>query len=236
MRNLGGITLTPQGEVFNCRNVATGCGPFMHTLLEPGGTATVAAIAAANRNEAPHFAYHYSAVDGEQTVVGAGSAAKRPPHGVARMSSRDLRSAQALALGQFGSANAAPAAPLMPARLIRRGSSRLAIGETGTAIVRVTIAEDGTPQEASIVSITNKALTAAAIETAVSSTYVPATQNGRAIAAKYIATFSFDGQDPALSSIPVWKRSPSPTPAASDSPAQSPAPSAPAAAGSSPAP
>ena len=233
MRNFGGTPLTPQGQVFNCRNVGTGCGPFMHTLLEPGGTATVAAIAAANRDEAPRFEYRYSTVDGGQTFVGAGSSTKRPPHGVAPMSSQDLRSAQALALGQLGSANRAPAAPIIPARLIKRGSSRLAIGETGTAIVRVSIAEDGTPQEASIVSITNKALTAAAIETAVSSTYVPATQSGRAIAAKYIATFSFDGEDPALSSIPVWKRPPSPTPAASGSPAESAAPSA---SGSSPAP
>jgi hypothetical protein len=234
MRNVGGVPLTPEGEVFNCRNVGTGCGPFMHTLLEPGGTATVAAIAAANRNTAPVFEYRFSVTDGAQTLAGAGSSTKRPPHGSPRMSAGDLRSAQALALGQLGAPNAAPSAPVIPARLVKRGSSRLAIGETGTAIVRVTIAEDGTPQEASIVSITNKALTAAAIETAVSSTYVPATQNGRAIAAKYIATFSFDGQDPALSSIPVWKRPPSPTPAASGSPAQGPASSASGSPGASP--
>jgi hypothetical protein len=110
------------------------------------------------------------------------------------------------------SPSASLASPLVPARLVKRGSSRLAIGQTGTALVRLTIAANGTPQEATIVTITNKQLSAAAIETAVSSTYVPAQQNGRAVAAKYVATFSFDGQDPALASVPVWKRGPAPSP------------------------
>jgi hypothetical protein len=226
IRNLSGSPLTPDGEVYNCRNVDTGCGPFMHTLLQPGGTATVAAIAG-KRNAIPAFEYRYSAPNGMQNVAGAGSSTKHPPRGFARMSAQDLRTAQALALTQLRSPNDASAAPVVPAKLVKRGSSRLAIGETGTAVVRVTIGENGTPQEASIVSITNKALTAAAIETAVSSTYLPATQNGRAVAAKYIATFSFDGQDPATSSIPVWKRSPSPPPPATLSPAPSPAAPAP---------
>jgi outer membrane biosynthesis protein TonB len=214
IRNTTGEPLTPSGGVFDCRNVDVGCGPFMHTLLEPGGTATVAAIAATNRNAAPVFAYRYTTSGGTQTISGAGSSTKLVPHHIAPMSAQELRSAQALALAQLR-APAQKSAPLIPARLVKRGSSRLAIGETGTAVVRLTIGEDGTPQEASIVSVTNKALTAAAIETAVSSTYAPATQNGRPVAGKYIATFSFDGQDPSLSSIPVWKRPSSPVPSGS---------------------
>ncbi|MGD0473073.1 MAG: energy transducer TonB [Candidatus Velthaea sp.] len=235
IRNLSRGPLRPAGEVFDCRNVETGCGPFMHTELEPGGTATVAVIAAATRSEAPAFEYRYTISDGGLDIAGSGASTKLPPRQSVRMTAKDLRSAQELALSQLRSPRDTPA-PILPARLIKRGSSRLAIGETGTAVVRVTIADDGTPQEVSIVSITNKALTAAAIETAVSSTYVPATQNGRAVAAKYIATFSFDGQDPALSSVPVWKRPPSPTPEASPSPTPSltdPSPGAPTSSGPS---
>jgi hypothetical protein len=228
-RNVGRAPLTPAGETFDCRNVGTGCGPFMRTVLEPGGTATVAAITAADHNTAPFFEYRYNVADGAQTLARAGSSTKRPPHRTTHMSAQELRSAQALALGQIR-APQDTAAPILPAKLIKRGSSRLAIGETGTAVMRLMIAEDGTPQEVTIVSITNKALTAAAIETAVSSTYAPATQNGRRIVAKYVATFSFDGQDPALSAIPIWKRPPSPTPIPTPTPSGSPAQTPPASA------
>jgi hypothetical protein len=199
--------------------------------LEPGGTATVAVVSASSRDYAPVFEYRYTALDGARTIAGSGASAKVPPRRVARMSARELRTAQALALSQLRSprdtSHAGPQdtpAPSAPARLLRRGSSRLAIGQTGTAVVRVMIGENGTPEEVSIVSITNRQLTAAAIETAVSSTYAPAMENGRPVAGKYIATFSFDGQDPALSDVPVWKRPPSPTPIPpAPSPEQTPA-------------
>jgi outer membrane biosynthesis protein TonB len=231
MRNISSAPITPSGEVFNCRNVGGGCGPFMHTQLEPGGTATVAVVSASSRDYAPVFEYRYTALDGARTLAGSGASAKVPPRRVARMSARELRTAQALALSQLRSprdtSHTGPQntpAPSMPARLLRRGSSRLAIGQTGTAVVRVMIGENGTPEEVSIVSITNRQLTAAAIETAVSSTYAPATEIGRPVAGKYIATFSFDGQDPALSDVPVWKRPPSPTPIPpAPSPEQTPA-------------
>jgi Gram-negative bacterial TonB protein C-terminal len=227
MRNSSRGNLTPEGEVFDCRNVDIGCGPF-RILLEPGGTATVATIATANRGSTPSFRYRYTASDGPRAIAGSGSATKIALRNVTHMSARELRTAQALALEQLRSPRDAPA-PITPVRLIKRGSSRLAIGQTGTALVRLMIAPNGIPEEATIVSITNKLLAAAAIETAVSSTYAPALQNGRAIEAKYVATFSFDGEDPALTSVPVWKRSPAPSasPASSASPpAASPAPSA----------
>jgi hypothetical protein len=110
--------------------------------------------------------------------------------------------------------------------LIKRGSSRLAIGQTGTALIRVRVGENGMPQEATIVSLTNRRLAAAAIETAVSSTYAPAIVKGKPITANYIATFSFDGADPALAGIPVWKRSPQPTPSVDASPGAEALPSA----------
>jgi TonB family protein len=100
--------------------------------------------------------------------------------------------------------------PACVQRLLTRGSSRLAIGQTGVAIVRVMVSPDGTPQNAEIIKISNPQLTAAAIETAVSSTYAPALKNGQKVAGKYVATFSFNGEDPATASVPIWKRSPAP--------------------------
>jgi uncharacterized protein (DUF1501 family) len=99
-----------------------------------------------------------------------------------------------------------------PARLTQRGSSRLAIGHTGQARVRVRVSAKGMPLNASIVSISNPALAAAALETAVSSAYAPAVRKGRPVDEDYIATFQFDGQDPALSQIPIWERPESPQP------------------------
>lgn len=77
--------------------------------------------------------------------------------------------------------------------LLRRGSSHLAIGQTGTAVVRVRIGADGTPQDAHVVSTTNRRLVPGAIETALSSLYTPAMRNGRPFTCDYLATFHFDG-------------------------------------------
>jgi hypothetical protein len=241
MRNTGPARVTPVGEVFNCRNVNVGCGSFAAVVLEPGGTATVATVATVNPAAPATFQYRFSAGDGTRVIAGGGSSTRATPRTVARMNAAELRTAQAGALGQYRSPSGPPTQST-PARLVKRGSSRLAIGQTGTALVRLTIGPNGTPEEATIVSTTNQALTAAAIETAVSSTYAPATQNGRPVAGKYVATFSFDGEDPTLASVPVWKRSPTPAPSVSPglsvpgpsatppAPAVSPSPSAAAAA------
>ena len=112
----------------------------------------------------------------------------------------------------------------VPPHLLTRGSSNLAIGHSGVARVRVTVAADGTPEQATIVSVTDRAIAAAALETAASSTYAPATKNGKPLSAPYVATFSFTGEDPATSSIPVWRRSPLPTPSPSPTPEPTPTP------------
>lgn len=109
-------------------------------------------------------------------------------------------------------------------RLLVRGTSSLSIGHRGVARVRVLVGADGTPEQASILSITDRALVPAAIETAVSSTYAPAKKNGRPIAATYVATFTFNGEDPALQSIPVWRRVPLATPTPTEEPSIAPTP------------
>ena len=174
------------------------------------------------------FSYRYTARGGAVRMTGTGTSRKqlsgwRPP-----MSAQDMRSAQAAAIAALRpSAPAQPSpsaqpSPLIdgPAHLTQRGSSRLAIGQTGQARVRVRVSAKGMPLNASIVSISNPALVAAALETAVSSVYAPAVRNGRPVDEDYIATFQFDGQDPALSQIPIWKRPLSPD----SSPAPSPGP------------
>jgi outer membrane biosynthesis protein TonB len=90
----------------------------------------------------------------------------------------------------------------------------LGIGQKGTALVRVSVGANGMPQNATIVKISNPQLVAAALETAVSSSYSPAMRNGRPVSGTYLATFGFDGEDPAVSSIPVWDRTPTPGPSA----------------------
>jgi TonB family protein len=123
------------------------------------------------------------------------------------------------------SPRATPAAvPDVPPRLLTRGTSNLAIGHSGVARVRVTVAADGRPEQATIVSVTDRELAGAALETAASSTYAPATKNGKPLAAPYVATFSFTGDDPAMSSIPVWRRSPLPSPSPSPTPEPTPTP------------
>lgn len=223
------------GEVRDCRNADVGCGPFAHVTIDPKATATVATVASSDLRKVPTFSYRYSATAGDATVAGGGASSKSPPSHATRMSATELRAAEAVALGALRApsspapvaAAAAPANPDGPPRLVKRGSSRLAIGQTGSAQVRLLIAENGAPEQATIVSVSNRKLVAAAIETAVSSTYAPAIRNGKPVAANYVATFSFDGTDPATSSIPVWRRSPMPEPAAQSatSPAAAPAPS-----------
>lgn len=228
VRNGGKQPVTiDSGEVLDCKNVDIGCGPFPHRFtLDPYSTATVATIASSG--QLPSFSYRYSADQGKFT--GGGTSTKAPPARVAHMSPQAVRAAEAAAIGALrspGPAQQSPEAYTYTApRLLKRGSSRLGIGQTGTALVRVQIAANGAPQEATIVSITNPALTAAAIETAVSSTYAPAMRNGQTVPAKYVATFTFNGEDPATAGVPVWRRSAPPPPAGSPSPGPSAAASA----------
>lgn len=222
-RNRGSAPVTiSSGEVLNCVAVAVGCGAFSRPIvLAPGADAVLATVMSADPVNDAAFSYRYEARGGALQMTATGTSRKqlrgwRPP-----MSAQDIRTAQAAAIAALRSPGAAqasspaqpsqPSPPLnAPARLTQRGSSRLAIGQTGQALVRVRVSAKGMPVSASIVSISNPALVAAAIETAVSSSYSPAVRDGRPVDADYIATFQFDGQDPALSQIPVWKRPPNP--------------------------
>ncbi len=229
------------GDVENCRNVDFGCGRFPNgnIALASGAAATVATVMSNGQGDAPTFTYRYDVQSGALHVSAGGSSGKAPAGWHPAMSSQEMRSAEAVAIAGYralttpGSApppvRATPAPPPPPpafvdARLTHRGSSRLGIGQKGVALVRVIVSGNGMPQDASIVKISNRQLVAAALETAVSSTYAPAMRNGRPVDGTYIATFTFDGDDPALSSIPMWKRDPSPAPSASGAPAGSPAP------------
>jgi hypothetical protein len=222
-RNRGSAPVTiSSGQVLDCRAVAVGCGAFGHPIvLAPGAAAVLATVMSADPVNDVAFSYRYEARGGAIQMTATGTSRKqrtgwRPP-----MSAQEVRSAQAAAIAALRtsdpasqpsgpvqpSAPAQPPAPLnAPARLTQRGSSRLAIGQAGQALVRVRVNAKGMPVNASIVSVSNPALVAAAIETAVSSSYTPAVHDGRPVDADYIATFQFDGQDPAMSQIPMWKR------------------------------
>jgi hypothetical protein len=239
-------------EISNCRNVDFGCGPYPRVItLEPRQTVTVATVLSSPRVPAT-FTYRYFGALGNVPVNGGAASTRTRPSRVVPMSNAELRGAEGAVIAAFHAPTAAapkptPPPPInLPARLIVRGTSRLAIGHSGVAKVRVTIAADGRPEEATVVSISDRRLTAAAIETAVTSTYLAAIQNGQPASSTYIATFTFSGEDPATASVPVWRRSPlpaalpsadpataarppaaltGPTPSPSTSPASSPLPS-----------
>lgn len=228
VHNTGGHALAlGAGEVLNCKNVDVGCGPFAQTpVLGAHKTVTVATVASTDQRQAPSFTYIYTATSGGREVTRQGSSKKVRPAKLPRITAQEIRTAESLALGALR-ARAAPQAPgaspnpvpaSVPARLVTRGASRLALGERGVAVVRVSVSADGAPEEATIVSITNRKLTAAAIEIAVSSTYSAATKFGRPVASTYLATFRFNGEDPTSASVPVWRRSPLPSPSPSGMP------------------
>ena len=225
------------GDVENCRNLDFGCGRFPNgnITLASGAASTVATVMSNGQGGAPTFTYRYDVQSGALHVSATGSSEKAPAGWHPPMSAQEMRTAEAVAIAGFraqitpGSAppqrtTTPPPPAFVDARLTHRGSSRLGIGQKGVALVRVSVSGSGMPQDASIVKISNRQLVAAALETAVSSTYAPAMRNGRPVDGTYIATFTFDGDDPALSSIPAWKRDPSPAPPASAAPSGSPAP------------
>lgn len=216
------VTITG-GDVRDCRHVDVGCGAFTRApVIAANATRTVATVASADQRQTPSFSYRYTAAAGDRTVLRGGSSTRARLRRRRPISPSESRAAEALVIGGLGRpGNSAAPNPIAstPARLLTRGTSRLAIGQTGVALVRVSVAANGAPQQASIVSISNRRLTAAAIETAISSTFAPATKNGRPASADYIATFQFDGQDPATAAVPVWRRAPLPQPSPSPTPA-----------------
>jgi hypothetical protein len=221
------------GEIFNCRDVASGCGTFAErpVTVAPGRTATLAAVTSSNPAGEAAFSYRFAVRTNDRRLAANGASGKRTSDPRMLMSPAEVRAAQALALGDLRQRNGSekPAAPAyVSPKLARRGSTRLGVGQRGEAMVRVGVGRDGTAQYATIISISNRALTAAALETAVSSTYSAAMRDGRPVDGNYVASFKFDGLDPALSSIPVWRQSvtaaasPAPTPSASLSPTATP--------------
>ena len=212
------------GAVENCRGVGYGCGSFAkeNITLQSGAAAILATVVASDAGTPATFTYRYTGESGATHFTGGGSSSKtssgwRPP-----LTAQEVRAAEAVAIdGVHGRGLGAapsgtlPASPLpafVAARLVRRGSSSLAIGQKGTALVRVSVGANGMPQNATIVKVSNAQLVAAALETAVSSSYSPPMRDGRPVSGTYLATFTFDGEDPALSTIPVWRRNPTPAP------------------------
>ena len=222
------------GAIVSCRNVAYGCRRFIDhpAIVAPNGVVTIATVIAADpRGDA--FSYRYDAQIGAKHFTGTGRSGKRAA-GAYLMTTDEIRTAEAGAvIAITGHRSPAPTATPsdIPPRLIRRGSTSLATGLRGTAIVRVNVDNNGMPQNASIVSISNRALVPAALETAVSSGYAPAKRGGRAVSADYIATFQFDGTDPSQASTPVWRKVPLPP---STPPTTTPRPAPPTAAPSAP--
>lgn len=206
------------GRILDCRDVAYGCGAFIDrpVALAPGGVMTVATVMSSNPGKGATFSYRYEVQNGAAHFTESGVSGKPVSDPRTVMSAQDIRSAEAAAItGMRGrpAANSAPPPPAFePPKLLQRGSSRFGVGQRGVAVVRVGVGRNGMPQYATIVSITNNALVAAALETAVSTTFTPAKRNGRPADGNYVATFQFDGNDPALASIPVWRRGASPTP------------------------
>ena len=218
VRNRDGRPLTiVNAEIGNCRDVVSGCGPLTGRALTlpPRGIATLATVMSGSAKGAT-FSYNYTAISGAQHVTGGGTSTKASSSDAnIAMKAWQIREAEAAAIAVLGSASTTSGASQTPppappayvaARLTQRGTTRLGIGQRGVAVVRVSLSASGKAQNATIVSITNHALEAAATEVAVSSTYAPAMRNGRAESATYLASFQFDGEDPALSSTPVWRR------------------------------
>jgi hypothetical protein len=228
IRNRGAqpVTIAP-ATVENCRGVVAGCGAIHGQLaIAPGATATLLAVMSGNAASPAAFAYEYIARSGVMTTRGSGFWRKRAATPVSPLSEQEIGSAESVAvagLARPAPQSAAPANPSAPRQpqnaavhLLSRGTSRLAIGRSGRALLRVRVSGNGTPLNVSIVNVSNRALAPAAIETAVSSTYSPAIQNGRRVEADYVIEFRFSGDDPALAGVPLWKRSP--LPGASPSP------------------
>lgn len=192
LRNRGpGMLIVTGGAVDHCRYVTFGCGRFPERALRlaPGAAATLATVMVRDARPGAGFTYWYAVRRGTRRTSGSGNSDRRdgPRH---TMSARELRSAE-IAAAALRTRRSDPARGNVAARLVRRGSTRLGAGRRGIARVRVRVGADGLPKDAAIVSISNHALTAAALEVAVSSRYAPAMRGGRPQNADYLATFRF---------------------------------------------
>jgi hypothetical protein len=229
------------GQILNCHDVASGCGRFIDRplTLAPGAVMTLATVMSGNSGNAATFSYRYQVQSSTARFTKSAVSRRQANDPRTLMSAQEVRAAEAAAIGRISvsSASRIPSAPRPPRaqrtpaplpfvapKLVQRGSTRLGIGQRGLAVVRVGIGRNGMAQYATIVSINNRGLVAAALETAVSSMYAPAMRYGRPVDGNYVAEFQFDGSDPALASIPAWKRSP--IPSANPSPSPSPSPRA----------
>jgi Gram-negative bacterial TonB protein C-terminal len=204
------------GSVTDCHDVKIGCARFIYRpqTLAPGDVMTLATVMSDNSGNAATFSYHYDVQSGGARYTQSGTSSKTTTDTSGLMSPQEVRTAMAGALGgRGGTVSRIALAPTFVApKLIQRGSTSAGAGQRGLAVVRVVIGRDGLAQTATIVSINNRALVPAAIATAVSSTYTAAMRNGRPVIGDYVATFQFDGSDPAVSAIPVWRRGSTPLP------------------------
>lgn len=209
------------GEILNCRDVAYGCAHFSpRVTIAPGATATVVTVVS-NSPRGGSFSFRYNATSGSTRYSGSGPSSKRLGNGGPAMSADELRLAEAAEITRMTGATP-PAAAFVAPRLTERGSTRLAGGKRGVAVLRVQVGLKGMAENVSVVSISDRDLIAAAIEVAVSSRYAPALRNGQPALGDYIATFRFGDGTPAPAAH--QNRPPSAAPAATSSPAPSAAP------------
>lgn len=82
----------------------------------------------------------------------------------------------------------------VPAKLIKQGTTTAAIAGSGKVVVQVQVNADGTHKAIRVISSTNSADNAAAMEIAQSSTYRPAHRGTKPIAAFYDFTLKFNGK------------------------------------------
>jgi TonB family protein len=203
IRNLGNrpIAITG-GEVRDCTNADVGCGRIARrTTILPYGVITYATVASADPQKAPSFDYSYSAQMVDYTFDGNGNSSKEAPSGAARMSAEQVRSAEAQALAALRGPNGPSASVVaqdQPPRVVKPGVAEPVNGKSGQVQVRVTLAPDGSPQDAAIVSSTNDELDDAGVEFAVSSTYAPAIHAGKPVAADLVVTVSFLAGEPSI--------------------------------------
>ncbi len=81
------------------------------------------------------------------------------------------------------------------AKLVTRGKHATPIAGNGTVVIQVFVKADGSFKVQRVIKTTNKADDAAAMEIASSSTYKPATRNGKATAEFYSFTMKFNGSE-----------------------------------------
>jgi hypothetical protein len=189
-------------EVADCSGIEFGCAvQDRRFVIDRKAVATIATVAASNTSYSA-FTYHYTAVMAPYSYSGSGAWAKRAPAGAPRISAAQVRTAEASLLNTLPAAQAAgPPRPQQPqplaqtgstAHLLHIGAPEAPVSASGTIQLRVLVDPNGSPVDASIVSISNDALADAAMEAAVTSTYAPAIRNGKRVRSQFILTLVFD--------------------------------------------